>query len=213
MLPKVKNKVRFLLQRVVNWSKSTQQLVREWCSHAMCRNRRVLRMRRDTSFIFFLTRRGECNSREGQRESGSHLESSRVLVPKGSYSNGLLSVFSITSRSLFFLINDFFQSGDNAAALTVAEQYVQAFSNLAKTSNTVILPANTGDAASMVAQVWASKLKLLLYDRLQAWGKKWWSTEMNSVSSSRCDTKSLRRPFAKRICKWFVFSLPGNGCL
>ena len=47
----------------------------------------------------------------------------------------------------------FFQSGDNAAALIVAEQYVQAFGNLAKTSNTVILPANTGDAASMVAQV------------------------------------------------------------
>lgn len=46
-----------------------------------------------------------------------------------------------------------FQSGDNAAALIVAEQYVQAFGNLAKTSNTVILPANTGDAASMVAQV------------------------------------------------------------
>ena len=38
-------------------------------------------------------------------------------------------------------------------ALTVAEQYVQAFGNLAKTSNTVILPANTSDAASMVAQV------------------------------------------------------------
>lgn len=47
------------------------------------------------------------------------------------------------------------QSGENAAALTVAEQYVQAFGNLAKTSNTVILPANTGDAASMVAQAMA----------------------------------------------------------
>lgn len=47
------------------------------------------------------------------------------------------------------------QSGNNAAALTVAEQYVQAFGNLAKTSNTVVLPANTGDAASMVAQAMA----------------------------------------------------------
>ena len=28
-----------------------------------------------------------------------------------------------------------------------------AFSNLAKTNNTVVLPANVGDAASMVAQV------------------------------------------------------------
>lgn len=47
------------------------------------------------------------------------------------------------------------KSGNNAAALTVAEQYVQAFGNLAKTSNTVILPANAGDAASMVAQAMA----------------------------------------------------------
>jgi len=30
---------------------------------------------------------------------------------------------------------------------------VNAFSNLAKTNNTVVLPANVGDAASMVAQV------------------------------------------------------------
>jgi hypothetical protein len=55
-----------------------------------------------------------------------------------------------------------FQSGNNAAALTVAEQYVQAFGNLAKTSNTVILPANAGDAASMVAQVGISLVSLIM---------------------------------------------------
>ena len=35
----------------------------------------------------------------------------------------------------------------------MAEQYVQAFGNLAKKSNTVILPEKTGDVSSMVAQV------------------------------------------------------------
>lgn len=47
------------------------------------------------------------------------------------------------------------QLGEKAASLNVAELYVSAFSNLAKTNNTVILPANVGDAASMVAQAMA----------------------------------------------------------
>ena len=42
--------------------------------------------------------------------------------------------------------------GEKAVALKLAEQYIEAFSNLAKESNTVLLPAQTGDAGSMVAQ-------------------------------------------------------------
>jgi hypothetical protein len=38
-----------------------------------------------------------------------------------------------------------------AANLKVATQYVEAFANLAKQSNTLILPANAGDVGSMVA--------------------------------------------------------------
>ena len=41
----------------------------------------------------------------------------------------------------------------NAAALSVAEQYVQAFSKLAKEGNTLLLPEKTGDISSMVSQV------------------------------------------------------------
>ncbi|XP_071964315.1 stomatin-like protein 2, mitochondrial [Antedon mediterranea] len=44
------------------------------------------------------------------------------------------------------------EHGGNAASLNVAEQYVSAFGNLAKETNTVLLPANTGDISSMVAQ-------------------------------------------------------------
>lgn len=44
-------------------------------------------------------------------------------------------------------------NGDAAASLTVAEQYVSAFSKLAKDSNTILLPSNPGDVTSMVAQV------------------------------------------------------------
>lgn len=40
-----------------------------------------------------------------------------------------------------------------AASLSVTEQYMSAFSKLAKDSNTVLLPANTSDITHMVAQV------------------------------------------------------------
>lgn len=43
--------------------------------------------------------------------------------------------------------------GASAVQLAVAEQYIEAFSELAKQTNTVLLPAQTGDVASMVAQV------------------------------------------------------------
>ena len=46
-----------------------------------------------------------------------------------------------------------FQEGGNAASFAIAEQYMHAFSKLAKHNNTVILPANAGDVTSMVAQV------------------------------------------------------------
>ncbi|XP_062269189.1 stomatin-like protein 2, mitochondrial [Platichthys flesus] len=44
------------------------------------------------------------------------------------------------------------QNGNAAASLNVAEQYVAAFSKLAKESNTILLPSNTGDISSMVTQ-------------------------------------------------------------
>merc|ERR1712080_702832 len=43
-------------------------------------------------------------------------------------------------------------NGGNAASLAVAENYVTAFGNLAKESNTLLLPANAGDVTGMVTQ-------------------------------------------------------------
>ena len=47
------------------------------------------------------------------------------------------------------------QHGSKAASLSIAEQYVQAFSKLAKATNTVLIPEKTGDVGSMVAQAMA----------------------------------------------------------
>jgi regulator of protease activity HflC (stomatin/prohibitin superfamily) len=44
------------------------------------------------------------------------------------------------------------KGGSDAASLRIAEQYVEAFSKLAKDSTTLLLPADTGNASSMVAQ-------------------------------------------------------------
>jgi regulator of protease activity HflC (stomatin/prohibitin superfamily) len=42
--------------------------------------------------------------------------------------------------------------GREAIELKVAEQYVDAFKSLARTNNTILMPASAGDAGSMVAQ-------------------------------------------------------------
>jgi len=44
------------------------------------------------------------------------------------------------------------RQGTAAASLAIAENYVEAFSKLAKESNTLLLPSNVGDVGSMVGQ-------------------------------------------------------------
>lgn len=41
----------------------------------------------------------------------------------------------------------------NAAAYSIAEQYVKAFNKLAKVNNTLILPSNVSDVSALVTQV------------------------------------------------------------
>lgn len=85
---------------------------------------------------------------EGQRESAinrANGEANAILAKARARAEAI----NMISKSLLE------KSGNQAAALSIAEQYVQAFSNLAKTNNTVILPSNTGDIAGMVAQAMA----------------------------------------------------------
>ena len=96
----------------------------------------------------------DVNIQGGRKYNAFVCKQSAVYFVQNLYEIEIIEPALWNTLNLFLVHQRFlFQSGDNAAALTVAEQYVQAFGNLAKTSNTVILPANTGDAASMVAQV------------------------------------------------------------
>ncbi|GIY12475.1 stomatin-like protein 2, mitochondrial [Caerostris extrusa] len=71
-----------------------------------------------------------------------------------SEASAILAKASARAKSLHVISESLLQKkGSNAASLLVAEQYVAAFSKLAKTGNTLILPSNTNDISGMVAQV------------------------------------------------------------
>jgi regulator of protease activity HflC (stomatin/prohibitin superfamily) len=56
-------------------------------------------------------------------------------------SNGLRAISSAISE----------ENGLNAVNLRIAEQYLMAFGNIAKTNNTLIIPSNLTDIAGIVA--------------------------------------------------------------
>lgn len=61
----------------------------------------------------------------------------------------------------------------NAASLNIAELYVNAFQQLAKTNNTLILPTNASDVTSMVGQA------MTMYKS----NTDWISTSVNMILS------------------------------
>ena len=52
-----------------------------------------------------------------------------------------------------FLIIFYFQKGEQAASLFLAQQYINEFGKLAKTNNTVIMPSDVSNINSIVTQV------------------------------------------------------------
>jgi regulator of protease activity HflC (stomatin/prohibitin superfamily) len=104
---------------------------------------------------------------EGKRQSQINVAEARkqevVLASEGSMTdqinraNGeaaaILSVAEATAKGSELVAAAINKSGGpEAVSLRVAEQYVAAFAELAKTSTTVLLPANAADAGGMVAQ-------------------------------------------------------------
>lgn len=84
------------------------------------------------------------------RSEGSQTD--QINRAKGE-AEALLTVAEATAESIRKVaaaINE--PGGREAIELKVAEQYVDAFKNLAKTNNTILLPSNTSDAGAMVAQ-------------------------------------------------------------
>ncbi|CAH2296873.1 stomatin 2, mitochondrial [Pelobates cultripes] len=102
------------------------------------------------------TRESAINVAEGQKQSqilASEGEKAEQINRAAGEASAILARAKARGEAIRVLADALTQqNGNSAASLTVAEQYVAAFSKLAQESNTILLPANTGDIPSMVTQ-------------------------------------------------------------
>ncbi|KAM8905398.1 stomatin-like protein 2, mitochondrial [Spinachia spinachia] len=110
------------------------------------------------------TREADINIAEGRKQAqilASEGEKAEQINKAAGEAQAVLAKAGAKSKAIRLLSEALAeQNGSAAASLSVAEQYVSAFSNLAKESNTVLLPSNTGDVSGMVAQA------MSIYSRL-----------------------------------------------
>jgi len=113
---------------------------------------------------------------EGQRQSRINISEGEkaqvVLSSEGAYTDqvnrargegeAILLVAEATAQGINLVAESIKkEGGPDAVSLRVAEQYVDAFGNLAKKSNTVILPADLAQPGSFIAQA------MTIYDKLK----------------------------------------------
>ncbi|XP_048706221.1 stomatin-like protein 2, mitochondrial isoform X2 [Caretta caretta] len=102
------------------------------------------------------TRESDINVAEGRKQAqilASEAERAEQINKAAGEANAMLAKAKAKAEAIRLLADALTQQNGNAAAsLAVAEQYVSAFSQLAKDSNTILLPSNTGDVTSMVTQ-------------------------------------------------------------
>ncbi|XP_015783395.1 stomatin-like protein 2, mitochondrial [Tetranychus urticae] len=100
-------------------------------------------------------REAEINVAEGEKQAkilSSEAQRIEQINKAQGESAAIQAVASAKAAALERISKALANKGGNAASLVVAEQYVKAFSELAKKSNTLILPADTGNVSSLVAQ-------------------------------------------------------------
>ncbi|MEQ1789292.1 MAG: stomatin-like protein [Rickettsiales bacterium] len=101
-------------------------------------------------------RQSQINVAEGKKQEVV-LQSEASLIDQVNRAKGeaeaILAVAEANAKGIEMISKAIMQSGGSeAVSFNIAEQYVAAFSELAKTSTTILMPANVGDAGSMVAQ-------------------------------------------------------------
>lgn len=101
-------------------------------------------------------REANINIAEGQRKSkilSSEAERQENINKANGEAAAMLAIADARARGLHVLAKSLItQDGKDAASLVLAEQYIAAFKKLAKTTNTMILPSNTANISSFVAQ-------------------------------------------------------------
>ncbi|RVE52725.1 hypothetical protein evm_002598 [Chilo suppressalis] len=101
-------------------------------------------------------RAADINVAEGKRQArilASEAEKQEQINKASGEAQAMLAVAEARARGLKLVANALAdRDSKHAASLTLAEQYVAAFNKLARTNNTLILPANAGDVSNIVAQ-------------------------------------------------------------
>ncbi|KAL4715046.1 hypothetical protein ACJJTC_003197 [Scirpophaga incertulas] len=101
-------------------------------------------------------RAADINVAEGKRQArilASEAEKQEQINKASGEAQAMLAVAEARARGLKLVASALAQrDSKHAASLTLAEQYVAAFNKLARTNNTLILPANAGDVSNLVAQ-------------------------------------------------------------
>ncbi|XP_060918026.1 stomatin-like protein 2, mitochondrial [Labrus mixtus] len=102
------------------------------------------------------TREAAINVAEGQKQAqilASEGEKAENINKAAGEAQAIMAKAEAKAKAICVLSEALTEHNGNAAAsLSVAEQYVSAFSNLAKESNTILLPSNSGDITGMVTQ-------------------------------------------------------------
>ena len=101
-------------------------------------------------------RQSQINVAEGKKQEVV-LQSEGSLIDQVNRAKGeaeaILAVAEANAKGIDMISQSIMKAGGSeAVSFKIAEQYVAAFSKLAQTSTTVLMPANAGDAGSMVAQ-------------------------------------------------------------
>ena len=101
-------------------------------------------------------RQSHINESEGQRQArineSEATQIDRVNCAKGE-AEAILALAKATAAGIEMIAGALSHTdGEKAAALQLAEKYIAAFSQLAKESNNVVLPANLQHPSSMIAE-------------------------------------------------------------
>ena len=100
-------------------------------------------------------RQSTINKAQADKEK-SVLESEAAMIDKINRAKGQSEAIRVVADAKAYNINITgaainAKGGEQAVSLKVAEQYVEAFSNLAKTNNTVLLPTDMSNPSATVA--------------------------------------------------------------
>jgi regulator of protease activity HflC (stomatin/prohibitin superfamily) len=126
---------------------------------AMEKQMRAEREKRATVLESEGERDGKINRAEGDKQmviKNSEAFRQRQINDAEGQAQAILSIAAATAEGISRVaasLNS--EGGDSAARLKIAEDYIKQFGNLAKTNNTMIVPANVADVAGTIASALA----------------------------------------------------------